>query len=65
MGIDFINCCKSGNWNKAVCPAFNKSIDDREEKPNWYCIVEKPDIILFEGWCMGVTPQPDEDLVRR
>ena len=32
MGIDFINCCKSGNWNKAVCPAFNKSIDDREEK---------------------------------
>ena len=63
MGIDFINCCKSGNWNKAVCPAFNKSIDDREEKPNWYCLAEKPDIILFEGWCMGVAPQPDEDLV--
>ena len=24
---------------------------------------KKPDIVIFEGWCVGVTPQKNKDLL--
>ncbi len=54
------NCIKnlkSNNFKKTLIPKFDKSIDDRLPKKNWQKIKRKPDIVIFEGWCVGVTPQ--------
>tara|TARA_Y100000741_G_scaffold59345_1_gene41469 strand:- start:889 stop:1806 length:918 start_codon:yes stop_codon:yes gene_type:complete len=38
-------------------PKFDKSIDDRMSKKNWKKIVKKPQIVIFEGWCVSAKPQ--------
>jgi len=60
------NCIKnlkSNNFKKTLIPKFDKSIDDRLPKKNWQKIKRKPDIVIFEGWCVGVTPQKKKDLI--
>ena len=39
-----------------MIPKFDKSLDDRLPKNRWLK-VKKPDIIIFEGWCVGVKAQ--------
>ena len=43
-------------------PKFDKSIDDRFKSKYWQMIKKKPDIIIFEGWCVGATPQSFKEL---
>ncbi len=43
-------------------PLFDKSTDDRAPQPGWPVVGSRPDIILFEGWCVGLSPQPVEAL---
>ena len=38
-------------------PKFNKTFDDRYKKKYWYKLKSKPDIVIFEGWCVGAKPQ--------
>lgn len=45
-------------------PSFNKAIDDRKEKSQWQSISGPINVILFEGWCVGVTPQANTSLVK-
>jgi len=44
-------------------PRFDKSIDDRFPAQKWDQVDSKPDVILFEGWCLGAEPQPQEELL--
>lgn len=44
-------------------PRFNKATDDRLPRQEWDQLVEPADIILFEGWCVGATPQTEQELV--
>ena len=30
----------------------------------WQKINFKPDIVIFEGWCVGSTPQKNKDLIK-
>lgn len=39
----------------AVLPRFDKATDDRDGS---VAIEQPPDVILFEGWCVGAVPQP-------
>ena len=43
-------------------PKFDKSIDDRFNKNQWYNIKSKPDVIIFEGWCVGAKSQKNIEL---
>ena len=43
-------------------PKFNKAQDDLFAKEHWQTINQSVDIILFEGWCVGVTPQHEDEL---
>ena len=43
-------------------PAFDKASDDRRPAEDWSLFPGRPDIILFEGWCVGATPQPEAAL---
>tara|TARA_B100000886_G_scaffold340303_1_gene309069 strand:+ start:2579 stop:3496 length:918 start_codon:yes stop_codon:yes gene_type:complete len=54
---------KYKNFNKIKIPKFDKSIDDRLPKAKWQRIKNKPDIVIFEGWCVGVTSQKKKDLM--
>ena len=38
-----------------ILPRFDKAADDRASDGT---LVEKIDIVLFEGWCVGAVPQP-------
>lgn len=45
------------NNESCKVPSFNKAIDDRCIKSEWPTVNGKIDIILFEGWCMGIPAQ--------
>lgn len=47
---------------KVVIPRFDKSTDDRHEESEWETIHKPVDIILLEGWCVGVRPQTPQQL---
>ena len=50
MMLNFFKKAKSKNFKKIDLPNFNKAVDDRFPKKNWYKIKDKPDVIIFEGW---------------
>ncbi len=50
------------NFNTIRIPKFDKSIDNRSKKKFWQKVKNKPDIIFFEGWCVGAKPQLPKDL---
>ena len=58
-----LNNLKSKKFKKFLIPKFDKSIDDRLSKMFWQNIKTKPDIVIFEGWCVGASPQKNKDLI--
>ncbi len=50
------------NFHSIKIPKFDKSIDDRSKSKFWQKIKKKPDIIIFEGWCVGAKPQTFKEL---
>ena len=60
------NCIKAltnSKFKKTLIPKFNKGIDDRVSKNKWLRVNKKPNIVIFEGWCIGVEPQKKKDLL--
>ena len=53
---------KSLKFKKIRIPKFDKSIDDRVPKKKWLHVKKKPDVVIFEGWCVGVEAQSNKDL---
>ena len=53
---------KNDKFKNFMIPKFDKSIDDRLPKNKWLKIKKKPNIVIFEGWCVGVTAQRKKDL---
>ena len=37
-----------------IVPKFDKSKDDRSPKSKWLAVNKKPNIVIFEGWCVGI-----------
>ncbi len=64
MMLNFFKKVKSKNFKKMKIPNFNKAVDDRFPKKNWYYINEKPDVIIFEGWCVGAKSELNKTLKR-
>ncbi|AMJ93893.1 kinase [Alteromonas stellipolaris] len=48
--------------DQVALPRFNKAIDDPFPVNQWPVISAPPDIIILEGWCVGVTPQNAADM---
>ena len=55
---------KKKNFRPVLIPRFDKSRDDRFPKRKWQKIIKQPQIIIFEGWCVGAKPQEKKDLIR-
>ncbi len=57
MILSFFKKAKSKKFKRFKLPTFNKAIDDRLNKKYWYNLKVKPDVVIFEGWCVGAKPE--------
>ena len=64
MLLQIIKRLKNKNFEKLTVPKFDKSKDDRLKRNFWQKITKKPDIVIFEGWCVGAKPQSKKDLMK-
>ena len=55
--LDFFRKIKTKNLKSLKLPKFNKANDDRYKKKHWYKLKSRPDVVIFEGWCVGDKPQ--------
>ena len=55
--LDFFRKIKIKNFKSLKLPKFNKANDDRYKKKHWYKLKSRPDVVIFEGWCVGAKPQ--------
>jgi D-glycerate 3-kinase len=62
--LSFFKKIKSKNFKTLQIPTFNKAIDDRCSKTLWQKIKIKPDVIIFEGWCVGARAQTSSQLIK-
>ena len=62
MMLNFFKKAKNKTFKSFQLPNFNKAIDDRFAKKYWYNIKEKPDVIIFEGWCVGAKHEKNSSL---
>ena len=60
--LDFFKRVKSNNFKSLKVPKFNKAIDDRFKRKMWHSIKKRPDIIIFEGWCVGAKSETEKTL---
>ena len=60
----FFSFTRNKNFRKFKIPKFDKSADDRLPKKYWQTIKNKPEIVIFEGWCIGAKAQPNS-LIRK
>ena len=60
--LDFFKKVKKNRFRSLKLPKFNKAIDDRCNKKLWYSIKKKPDVIIFEGWCVGARAENNNTL---
>lgn len=56
--------CNATDFSEVRIPSFDKSKDDRLLDSKWTVYSGKPDIILLEGWCIGVHAQAAAELER-
>ena len=64
MLLDCLKKLKSKSFNKILIPQFDKSMDDRFKKNKWIKVLKKPDIVIFEGWCVGARAQQKSSLIK-
>ena len=62
MMLSFFKKVKSKKFKRLKLPTFSKAIDDRSNKKSWYELNEKPDVIIFEGWCVGAKSETNNTL---
>jgi D-glycerate 3-kinase len=64
LGLETLCALKSARTDTLTpLPAFDKARDDRKPVAEWPVFRGRPDIVIFEGWCVGARPQSDEALV--
>lgn len=47
---------------EVITPAFDKSQDDRTGRERWHHYGAPVDVVLLEGWCIGIPAQSASDL---
>ena len=62
MMLDFFKKSKAKKFKSMKLPNFNKAIDDRFSKNKWNTINKRPDVIIFEGWCVGARAENNKTL---
>jgi D-glycerate 3-kinase len=53
---------QSGTGGVVPVPVFDKARDDRTEMVHWRQVSAPVQLILLEGWCVGLSPQSESEL---
>lgn len=65
LAVEAIKSLQGANPGSTTpLPVFDKALDDRLPREKWPLFQGKPDIILFEGWCVGAKPEPELRLTK-
>ncbi|WP_244624473.1 kinase [Sphingomonas sp. So64.6b] len=62
LGCAILDALRRGDH--VALPRFSKALDDRVPPDQWVAAPPSPDLILFEGWCVGAIPQSAGALVK-
>ena len=62
--LNFFKKIKGKNFKSLHIPKFDKAVDDRCPKSLWHKIKSRPDVLIFEGWCVGARAQSSSELKR-
>ena len=63
LGLRLLQQLKQAQPGDVVrIPMFDKSTDERMPQESWQEFVGPVDVIVFDGWCIGATPEPEERL---
>jgi D-glycerate 3-kinase len=63
LGLELFAQLKAAATGTSVAiPRFNKASDDRRPQEEWDHCDGPVDLVLFEGWCVGATPQSEAEL---
>jgi len=63
LGIKILDALtEQGSDHIVKLPVFDKATDDLLRQSEWQSVEVPVDVVLFEGWCVGVRPQSDECL---
>ncbi len=60
---EILEALSSFSQETLFVPSFTKATDDRAPKEHWNEVSDQPSMIILEGWCVGVPPQPEGDLL--
>ncbi len=58
----FADLCAAGPDSQTPIPRFDKAADDRRPPEAFDVFSGRPDLVIFEGWCLGAVPQDEADL---
>ena len=61
LGLEVLAGLAEGG--RIALPRFDKSRDEPRPRAEWPSLEGPVDVVLFEGWCVGATPQPPAALV--
>ncbi len=64
LGLSVLERLRRGTGERVHLPRFDKAQDDRALSGLWEEVTLPVDVVLFEGWCLGATPESAEALVR-
>jgi D-glycerate 3-kinase len=62
LGLDTLDMLESGM--PVALPRFDKGADDRLPEREWPIVGPDLQVLILEGWCLGASPQPADELVR-
>jgi D-glycerate 3-kinase len=63
LALQTIDSLREGS-GQTLIPRFDKSTDDRHLDSDCDLVDGAVDVIIFEGWCVGAKPQPEEALAQ-
>lgn len=60
LGLSTVDSLRAGC--PTALPRFDKASDDRVPEAAWDIVEARPDVLLFEGWCVGAIAEPPDSL---
>ncbi|KAI0535054.1 P-loop containing nucleoside triphosphate hydrolase protein [Xylaria digitata] len=71
LALEFFSSLKEASSGPILVPAFDKSRfdgeGDRVDRSQWETVPRTPqlEVLIFEGWCVGFQPLPDQELIAK
>lgn len=53
-----------GETGEVSIPRFDKAADDRVDPADWPRVQGPVDLVVLEGWCLGIEAQPEQALMQ-